>query len=571
MLPDDSSPTVGRLATVRTVVDMAGWHRLILLGLLMLLSSLTEGIGLLLLVPITAVVAGEGMPHGLGTWFEPLVSLPVGLLLAAVAVLVIFRSLIVYFVLDLQATLGHALTRTIRIAAQDAILSADWRWLSQQSTAQHAARLVGEAERVGSLGENLLSAVTAIITLLMLIATAFAISWQLTGLAVLSGSVVVAALVSMRGRRNRDGERFAHAYWALQQQVTNGLFHFRAARISGAEDSLARQFSATAREVEQSQLRYQRSVSQAHVVFQAIAAIVLGCLIYLALVEMRLPLGVLVPVLAILIRMVPVATSLQGYLRRWNFNSPALTELQRMISDASAHREPEDDGEQGPRLQRSLELRGIGLRYAGRERPIFQNFDLAIQAGSVVAICGPSGVGKSSLADMLGGLIEPDCGQLSINGMPLGPRDRIRWRRRVAYVEQVPYLFDGTIAENLAWGQPDGDERDLRKAMERALARASAQFVFELPMGLDTRVGEAGRQFSGGERQRIALARALLREPDLLILDEVTAALDGANENAIMGMVQGLKGECTILILGHRTALLALADQIVDLGEHAGS
>lgn len=107
--------------------------------------------------------------------------------------------------------------------------------------------------------------------------------------------------------------------------------------------------------------------------------------------------------------------------------------------------------------------------------------------------------------------------------------------------------------------------------MENALVRASAQFVFALPAGLDTRVGEAGRQLSGGERQRIALARALLRNPDLLILDEVTAALDGGNENAIMSTVRELRGSCTILILGHRTALLELADQIVDLGEHAGS
>ena len=299
MSPDGRAPTGEGLATVKTVVSMAGWPRLILLGLLMLLSSMTEGIGLLLLVPITAVVAGEHMPQGLGAWFEPLMGLPVGLLLAAVAALVTVRSLIVYLVLDRQARLGHALTRMIRISAQDAVLSADWRWLSQQSTAAHAARLVGEADRVGSLGENLLSAVTSIITLVMLIVTAFAISWQLTGLAVLSGSVVVATLVALRGRRNRDGEQFAQAYGALQQQVTNGLFHFRAARISGAEDSLARQFSATAREVEQSQLRYHRSVSQAHVVFQAIAAIVLSGLIYLALVVMRLPLGVLVPVLAI--------------------------------------------------------------------------------------------------------------------------------------------------------------------------------------------------------------------------------------------------------------------------------
>lgn len=559
------------LATVRTVVRMAGWPRLILLGLLMLVSSLTEGIGLLLLVPITAVIAGEKVPQGMGAWFEPLLGFPVGLLLAAIAMLVTFRALVVYLVLDQQARLSHALTRTIRIKAQDAVLSADWRWLSQQSTAAHAARLVGEAERVGSLGQNLLSAVTSLVTLVMLTTAAFAISWRLTGVAVLSGAVVVVVLVALRGRKNREGERFAAAYGALQQQVTNGLFHFRAARISGAEDALAQQFSVTAREVEQSQLSYHRSVSLAHVLFQAIAAVVLGGLIYVALVGMRLPLGVLVPVLAILVRMVPVAIGLQGYLRRWNFDSPALIGLQRMIQEAGGHREPEDDGGEPPRLRKFLELRGIGLRYAGRERAIFQGFDLIVKAGSIVAICGPSGVGKSSLADMLGGLIEPDSGKVLIDGQRLTSHDRIRWRRRVAYVEQVPYLFDGTIAQNLAWGQPTSNESTLREAVERALAQASAQFVFALPNGLDTRVGEAGRQFSGGERQRLALARALLRKPDLLILDEVTAALDGANEQAITDMVQRLKGECTILILGHRSALLALADQIVDLGEHASN
>jgi ATP-binding cassette subfamily C protein len=168
---------------------------------------------------------------------------------------------------------------------------------------------------------------------------------------------------------------------------------------------------------------------------------------------------------------------------------------------------------------------------------------------------------------MLGGLITPDSGRILLDDQPLEGAARIRWRRRVAYVEQIPYLFDATIARNLSWGQPSVDDERMR----RALTRASAQFVFDLPLGLQTRVGEAGRKFSGGERQRLALARALLRDPELLILDEVTAALDGRNEGAIMQTIAELRGSCTILILGHRTALLELADQIVDLGAHGRS
>ncbi|MGV3513208.1 MAG: ATP-binding cassette domain-containing protein [Novosphingobium sp.] len=567
MFPDQTAQPHRRLDAVRAVLAMAGLGRIALLSLLMLGSSLTEGVGLLLLVPITVIVAGEQTPDSLAGWLAPLTQLPVGLLLAAVIVLVALRAFIVYLVLDQQARLGHALTRSIRVSTQEATLAADWRWLSAQKTSALAARLVGEADRVGVLGESMLSVATGAITLAMLLAAAFAISWQLTGLAVVAATVVAASLIVLRSRRGRDGAAFAEVYEALQEQVTNGMFHFRAARISGAEDDLARKFSDAARGVEAAQLRYHRSVSQAHVLFQVIAAIVLGLLIYLALVELKLPLGLLVPVLAILVRMVPVATGLQNSLRRWNFNVPALGELQQVTAAALAHREPADDGAEAPHLTRSLDLRGVGLRYPGRDRPVFCDFDLSVSARSVVAICGPSGVGKSSLADMLGGLISPDDGRILLDGEPLEGAARIRWRRRVAYVEQIPYLFNDTIARNLAWGQPAVSEA----AMHKALAKASAGFVLDLPLGLQTRVGEAGRQFSGGERQRLALARALLRDPELLILDEVTAALDGANEGAVMQTVRELKGSCTILILGHRNALLELADQIVDLGAHARS
>lgn len=556
------SPTMSALGLI---ISLTGAPRLVALAFLMILSSLTEGIGLLMLIPITSVIAGENSLGALGEWLAPLSGWPVPILLFAIVALVMFRALLVFLVLQLRASMGLAMTRAMRVKAQDAIMAADWRWLSGQNSASHAARITGEADRIGHLGEEALSIITALVTALMLMSAAFAISWKLTAIALLSAAIVVSAVVIMRTHRMREGERYSEIYEALHEQVSNGLFHLRAARIGGAEAALARQFSDTSRALEAAELQNHRSVSLAHVTFQALAVAILCMLVYVALLQMKLPLSILVPVLAIMVRFVPVATGLQQSIRSWRFNRPALDGLQALIAEARANEEARNPGAESPRLTREIVLRDVSMTYAGRERPVFDHLDLTIPAGSVTGICGPSGVGKSSLADVLGGLISPDAGEVLIDGVALAGGARVAWRQRVAYVEQVPYLFNGTIAENLSWGVADCS----RAAMRHALERASADFVMQLPLGLSTRVGEGGRQFSGGERQRLALARALLRTPDLLILDEVTAALDGGNEAAVSDTIASLKGSCTILILGHRAALLELADQIVDLGPDA--
>ena len=155
----------------------------------------------------------------------------------------------------------------------------------------------------------------------------------------------------------------------------------------------------------------------------------------------------------------------------------------------------------------------------------------------------------------------PDGGDLLLDGAVLDPARLRNWRDRVAYVQQEPVLFHASIRNNLLWAAPRADEAHMRAA----LRDASAEFVFALPDGLDTMVGDRGTRLSGGERQRIALARGLLREPALLILDEVTSALDAENEAAVTRAIAGLKGRLTILIIGHRGALAGLADHSVQL------
>jgi ATP-binding cassette subfamily C protein len=213
-----------------------------------------------------------------------------------------------------------------------------------------------------------------------------------------------------------------------------------------------------------------------------------------------------------------------------------------------------------PRLDSELRLQQVSFRHGADGPATLADIDLAIAARSTTALIGPSGAGKTTLADLLLGLTAPDTGTLLVDGVPLAGGQRRDWRHAAGYVPQDTFLFPGTVRENLCWATQDGAEADLWQALELA---AAADFVRRLPQGLDTPVGERGMRLSGGERQRIALARALLRRPQLLVLDEATSHLDSENENLIQRALEHLHGKLTLVVIAHRLSTVRHADRIV--------
>jgi ATP-binding cassette subfamily C protein CydCD len=225
---------------------------------------------------------------------------------------------------------------------------------------------------------------------------------------------------------------------------------------------------------------------------------------------------------------------------------------------------PDGDGARGTVRANGtgIVVRGLDVTYPGRRLPAVHDFELVVQPGETIALTGPSGCGKTTVLSVVLGLRRPDAGTVRLGGVDLFDLDLDDWRRHVAWVPQRPHLFARTVAENIRLGRPDASNAHIAAALDAA---GLTDVVRRLPRGVDTPLGEGGAGLSAGERQRLALARAFVRNAPLLVLDEPTSSLDNETEADVLDAIRQLIFGRTALIVAHRPALAALADRVVEL------
>lgn len=471
----------------------------------------------------------------------------------------------------LAARVTAGAVATVRHEAFRAAVHLPLSTVVQRGPAEFTARIVRDAAEL-QRGFMILTSrsVGQVSKGLAAFAAAIIIDWRLTAAALVLAPPMVVLLRKL-GKRIRRGTRGSlEAQEMLLRTSTETLQGLRSVKTARAERAALGRFRRANRQALRSELGVRTARALAGPVVETLAIIVLCALAYVAareIIEGTLAFDRFVLALASL---GVAGASFKPLAAFVGEIQAAEAPAQRLIDIIDAV--PEERGRGRPRLVRprgSLDFHSVRLRYPDAGEEALKGVSLSIPHGQWLALVGPNGCGKTTLASLVPRLLSPDAGQVLIDGVDIAGVELASLRRAVGVVSQEVVLFGGTIAENIAFGLPGAT----RAAIEAAARRAhAAAFIEALPGGYDHRVAELGASLSGGQRQRLAIARALLREPSILILDEATSQIDPESERQINEALAELGGACTLLTIAHRVSGMRAADRIVvmDAGQIVG-
>lgn len=527
-------------------------------------AGLIDGLGLSILAPIFESFEGGNVRHGklsdIIAHMDSLTGMHVdaSFLFTTLAVLFLFRAVLVRYREISLSKLRFVLISTLRIRLCNAIAHASWQYLSKSRGSDLSGALFGEVDRSSQAVFFALQLPTRFLAIAVHLLAAF---WIAPGFSALALSTGLGLAWAMRGHLRRSlqlGQALTDANRSLNREVREFLGAVKLAKSYGAENQHVAAFSEQVHHVAGKMLSFSRGCANARFIQDVAGLAAVGAFLWAGRAVLQEPPSHLLLLAMIFYRLLLLSQEVQHSLQQSLHMLPSFFEVIEICEQCEAHTEfAEGSGAPAIAVGKEIRFQDVWFAHPGDRPPILQGVELVVPAGSVTVLSGPSGVGKSTLLDLLVGLLTPCRGQIKIDGTPLAELSIIGWRRSIAYVSQEVLLFHDSVRANLLWARPDASEADIREA----LTQAAADFVYDLPEGLDTVVGDRGSRLSGGERQRLALARALLRRPSLLILDEATAALDGANESLIAEMVLKLRGKTTVILVTHRPSAFVGADQ----------
>ena len=538
------------------------------------LLSLTEGVSLVMVFPLIVLLGNPATSDtGAGPRTRMLFHLltrshiPRSAWLGTILVVVLVSVGLLTQLNGMLSTLTVSIILPTRrnLAAEiyRSILHADWAFLTRRRSSDLTHYLTTEMARVGTLASSTLALLSSgMVGLLMLALAAY--EAPLLTLLVL---VCFAALVPLQRRSRRtiytSGIQTSRRMGQVFESSMERLQNLKVVKAYGAQDAelglFTRRYGEMIDELIANQWLSVRSSRR----FQIFSLALLCALILLGLNALHLAPPAMLVFLFAFVRATPRVNTVQSKANEIISDLPAYTHIQQFLEECAANSEAGDEQAAAPSLCRELTLHGVRFAYTADGPVVLDGLNLSFPAGRMTALAGGSGAGKSTIADLIMGLLLPSAGTVEADGEAITRANARAWRGRVGYVSQDTLLFHDTIRANLLWARPGASEMQV----QQAVVAASAQFVYGLAQGIETVVGDRGMMLSHGQRQRIALARALLLEPSLLIMDEATNSLDLENEENILAVVRAMGAQVTTILISHRPSAVRMADRVYVL-EH---
>ncbi|WP_077623678.1 ABC transporter ATP-binding protein [Sediminibacillus massiliensis] len=536
--------------------------------------GLLEGIGVLLLVPMISISgivdleSSEIAALSFLDFFQQMPSLvSLSIILIIYVLIVAGQSILNRNITVKNAVIQQGFLRHIQLETYRLITHSNWSFFIKKRKSDLINLLTTEVARASMGAHSFLQFAASLVSTVIQIGLAFYLSPNITTFVLLSGLILLFFNRKFLTKSMKLGNKNFELRKTYMAGITDQMNGIKDIKSNTLEASRMNWYRSLTKQMLDEQVAYTKLKATSQLYYKVASSVLIAAFIFIAIQLFSSQAAQLMLVIVIFSRLWPRVAGIQASLEQIATTIPSFKSVKAIQEECKNACEFEFGAEKVKPLHinEGIRCKGVFFRYNHAE-PMYalKNVNIAIPANQMTAFVGKSGAGKSTLIDLLMGLNQPEQGQVLIDDQPLTSDNLIALRRSISYVPQDPFLFNATIRENLALVVPDTSEEQMWEALRFSSA---ADFVYKLPNGLDTVIGDRGIKLSGGERQRLVLARAILRNPSILVLDEATSALDTENEAHIQAALERLKGKMTIIVIAHRLSTIRDADQVIVLDQ----
>ncbi len=528
----------------------------------LLLAGIFEGIGLATLLPLLSLAIDDGayQTSTVGRYVAETLGFfglvpELGLLIVLVISGILIKCLITMGAMRYVGTAVAQVSTGLRADLIKGLLNVRWGYFTHQPLGRIANAVSNDATRAG---QGYLMAANFQVNLIQTViysVVAALISWQLALAALALGGGIALSLHFLVRASKKAGRRQTRRTSELVVYLSDALSNIKPLKAMAKAGKFANLFDRKITQLNAALRRQVVSQYDLKNLEEMMVAIAVGIGFFIATTRFSVPISELLVVGVLLYQAISAVGKMQRQFQKAVLYESPYWAMRQLIDEAEAAREP-NSGSSTPTLDQGCRFEAVSFAYGSDN--VLERVTMDIPARGLTVITGASGSGKTTLTDLLLGFYEPRTGRILVDGVPLSEIDLQAWRSLVGYVPQDLILFHDTVLSNVTLGDPRLGEAEAREALEAA---GAWNFVAALPEGLHCVVGEKGAKLSGGQRQRIALARALAHKPKLLILDEVTSALDPQTERDICRNIDALSHDMTILAITHREAWTEIAER----------